>query len=151
MPKPITVSVDVPQKRESVWEFLDALPNHAGFTDHFLTDWEFSGPESGVGAKAKVRAEALGVTDTVEIEVVKVEAPRLSVERNRAEKAGRVAQGTYTLDELDGGGTRVSFEYRWLETPVADKLLGPVARSVIRRVNAKAMDRLADRLASIPV
>ncbi len=146
MPKPVTVSVDVPQDRERVFDFLDVMANHEPFNDHLMRDWELSGPERGVGSKARVHVKALGVTDTVDIEVVDAEAPSRIVERNVAAKAGRVGQGTYTLESLPGGGTRITFEYRWIVAPAADKLTAPLARAYIRRANATAMRRLAEQL-----
>ena len=38
--KPVRVSVDVPNPRPEVYEFLDVLGNHEQFTDHFMVDWE---------------------------------------------------------------------------------------------------------------
>ncbi|HVQ57640.1 MAG TPA: SRPBCC family protein [Solirubrobacterales bacterium] len=146
MPKPVTVSVEVPQSREQVFAFIDVLPNHAGYNDHFLRDWEFSGPERGVGAKAQAKASALGMTQTVEIEVIEAQAPERTVERNIA--GGRVAQGTYKLDALPNGGTRISFEYRWIETPFAERLTAPLVRSVVRRAVAESLRRLAGQLPS---
>src|SRR3954452_722376 len=147
MPKPVTVSVDVPQNRERVYDFLDVLANHEGFTDHLMRDWEVSGPPRGVGARARVHVRAMGVSDVVDIEVTDAEPPHRIVERNVAAKAGRTGQGTYTLAPLPGGGTHIEFEYRWLVAPLADRLTGPLARAVIRRANATAMRRLAERLA----
>jgi hypothetical protein len=86
----------------------------------------------------------------VDIEVIDAEAPWRIVERNVAAKAGRTAQGTYTLDSLPGGGTRITFEYRWIVTPLADRLSAPLSRAFIRRVNLKAMQRLAGQLPSGP-
>ena len=146
MPQPVTVSVDVPQERAHVYAFLDVMANHEGFTDHLLRDWTLSGPERGVGAKAQVHVRALGVADVVDIEVVDAEAPARIVERNVAAKAGRTAQGTYTLEPLPGGGTRIAFEYRWIVTPLADRLTAPLTRAYIRRANARAMQRLAEQL-----
>jgi hypothetical protein len=148
MVKPVTVSIDVPQDRERVYDFLDVMANHEPFTDHLLRDWELSGPERGVGSKARVRVRALGVTDTVDIEVVSAQAPERIVERNIAAKAGRTAEGTYMLQPLPGGGTRILFEYKWIHAPLSDRLTAPLARAFIRRTNEKAMRRLAEQLPS---
>ena len=148
MPKPVTVSVDVPHDRTQVFEFLDVMANHAPFNDHLMRNWRLSGPQRGVGSKALVDVRALGVTDSVEIEVVETEPPARIVERNTALKAGRVGQGTYTLQPLPTGGTRITFEYRWVRAPLADRLTAPLARAFIRRNNKLAMRRLAEQLAS---
>jgi hypothetical protein len=148
MPKPVTVSVDVDQDVETVYEFLDLMANHEGFTDHLMKDWELFGPARGVGAKARVRTKALGMSDVVDFEVVEAEAPVRIVEVNVAAKAGRTGQGTYVLSRLPGGGTRISFEYRWVVTPFLDTLLAPVVRSYLRRNNQRSMRRLAEQLAA---
>jgi uncharacterized protein YndB with AHSA1/START domain len=148
MPKPVTVSIDVPQAIEDVYDFLDVMANHEPFTDHLLRDWELSGPERGVGSRARVHVRALGVSDVVDIEVVDAEAPTRIVERNTARKAGRTGEGTYTLTPTASGGTHIAFEYRWIVTPLIDKLTAPLARSYIRRTNETSMRRLADVLAA---
>jgi len=147
MPRPVIVSIDVPQDRADVFEFLDVMANHEPFTDHLMRDWELSGPDRGVGSKARVRVRVLGMADVIEIEVVDAQRPTRIVERNRAARAGRVGQGTYTLEPLPDGGTRVTFEYRWIVVPVADRLTAPLARGVLRRNNAIALRRLAEQLA----
>ena len=83
----------------------------------------------------------------VDIEVIDAEVPTRIVERNTAAKAGRTGQGTYTLEPLPDGGTRITFEYRWFVAPVVDRLTAPLARAYIRRNNATAMRRLAEQLA----
>jgi hypothetical protein len=148
MPKPVTVSIDVPQERERVYDFLDVMANHEQFTDHLMRDWELSGPPRGIGSRARVRTQALGVSDVVDFEVIDAEAPKRIVERNVATKAGRTGQGTYTLSELPGGGTHIEFEYRWIVTPAIDRVTAPLARSFLRRANARAMERLAESLAA---
>lgn len=147
MPKPVTVTIDVPHDRAAVYDFLDVLANHEPFNDHLMTDWELSGPPRGVGSTARVRTKALGVADVVDIVVTEAEAPVKIVERNVAAKAGRTAQGTYVLDALPAGGTRITFEFRWLVAPLADRALAPVVRAFIRRNNRTAMRRLAALLA----
>ncbi|WP_445150161.1 SRPBCC family protein [Baekduia sp. Peel2402] len=149
-PRPVSVSIDVPQPRADVYAYLDVMANHEPFTDHMLTDWEYSGPASGIGSKARVKSSFGALTDTADIEVVAASAPALIVERNVSAKGRRVATGTYTLDELpddDGGGTRVTFTYAWEKAPLPDRVLAPVVRSVLKRGNATAMTRLRERLA----
>ena len=136
-----------PPARELVFDFLDVMANHEPFNDHLMRDWELSGPARGVGSKARVHTRALGVRDVVDIEVVDAEPPARIVERNTAAKAGRTGQGTYTLEPLPDGGTRISFEYRWIVTPLLDRLTAPMARAFIRRNNETAMRRLAEQLA----
>ena len=148
MPKPVTVTVDVPQPRDHVYEFLDLMANHEPFNDHLMRDWELSGPPRGVGAKARVRTRALGMSDVVDIEVIAAERPTRIVERNVAAKAGRTGEGTYSLESLPDGGTRITFEYRWVVAPLIDRVTAPLARAYIRRNNDTAMRRLAEHLAS---
>ena len=146
--KPVTVSVDVPFPRSAVYDFLDVMANHEPFTNHVLTDWRLSGPARGVGAKARVKARSGPVVDDVEIEVVEADPPRISRERNVGAGGRRVAYGTYELDELPGGGTRVRFTYSWERIPLRERVLGPVLRSTVRRMNERAMQRLAEHLAT---
>jgi hypothetical protein len=97
MPKPVTVSFDVSQDREYVFEFLDLMANHEHFNDHLMRNWRLSGRPRGVGSIATVDVRALGMSDTVEIEVTEAEPSARIVERNTARKAGRIGEGTYTL------------------------------------------------------
>jgi hypothetical protein len=148
MPAPVAVSIEVPQDRERVFEFLDLMANHEAFNDHFMRGWELSGPERGVGSRARVQVRSLGVSDVIDIEVVDAGPPALITERNTAARAGRTGQGTYTLESLADGGTRINFEYRWIVTPTVDRLAAPIVRAYIRRNSATAMRRLAQQLAA---
>ncbi|HEX6472346.1 MAG TPA: SRPBCC family protein [Streptosporangiaceae bacterium] len=150
MLKSLSVAVDVPLPRDRVYEFLDVMAAHETFTDHFLTDWHYSGPERGVGAKAAVTVKSGRVTDDVEIEVVEARPPLLIRERNVGARGRRVAYGTYELAELPGGGTRVSFTYTWERAPAVERLLAPIVRATMRGLNQRALDRLAERLAGPP-
>jgi len=147
MPKPVVVSVEVPQDTDQVFDFLDVMANHEPFNDHLMRDWELSGPERGVGSRARVRVRALGMTDVVDMEVVDAQVPMRIVERNTSAKGGRIGQGTYALAPLPGGGTRISFEYRWIVATSLDRLTAPLVRAFMRRNNATAMRRLAEQLA----
>lgn len=146
MPKPVTVTIVVPQHIEHVFEFLDVMANHESFNDHLMRNWVVTGPERGIGARARVTTRAFGISDAVDIEVTDAVAPTRIVERNVAARAGRTGQGTYQLAPLPDGHTRITFEYRWIVAPIIDRVTAPIARAYIRRNNLTAMRRLAQQL-----
>jgi len=149
--KPSTVSIDVPSPPHRVYEFLEELGNHESFMDHFMVDWELSGPRRGVGAKANVRVKATGEKDWTDVEIVEADADRRLVEETVGGSGGRRrTRGTYRLDQLADGGTRISFELEFLEMPRGERLMGPLNRAYVKRVNGKAMRRLAERLTTSP-
>ncbi|ANP51029.1 carbon monoxide dehydrogenase subunit G [Streptomyces griseochromogenes] len=141
--KSVTVSTDVPQTPEQVYDFLDVMAHHERFTNHFLSDWRYSGPGRGIGSGATVTASLGGTKTDVTIEVVEAESPRRIVERNVGAAGRRLAHGTYTIDPLPTGGSRVSFTYAWARAPLTDRLLAPAVRATMRRANRKVMRRLA--------
>ena len=144
------MSVDVPHPPEQVYDFLDVMAHHERFTDHYMTDWHYSGPDRGVGSCATVTAALGGARTEVSVEVVEAEAPRRIVEHNISAGGRRRAHGTYTVEPLDAasGGSRVSFTYSWTRAPLADRLLAPFVRATMRRANDKAMRRLAEALSA---
>ena len=146
--RPVQVTTEVPYPREDVYDFLDVMSNHEPFTNHMLRDWEYGGPDRGVGSKAKVKVTAGGRTDSIEIEVVAAERPARIVERNVGAGGRRVANGTYVLSELPDGGTRIMFEYAWQRAPLSERLAAPLVRGILRRGNERSMQRLADQLAT---
>ena len=149
--KPVSVSVEVPNSPHQVYEFLDVFANHERFTDHFMVDWQLSGPERGVGAKANVRVKATVEKDWTDIEVVEADADRRIVEEaTGGPSAKRRTRGTYLLESLPDGGTRISFELEFLELPASERLMGPLNRAYVKRVNGKAMKRLAEALQHLP-
>jgi hypothetical protein len=73
------------------------------------------------------------------------------VEESRGGSRGkRRLRGTYLLEKRPGGGTKVTFELDFLELPTGERLMGPLNRAYVRRVNGKAMKRLAEQLAALP-
>lgn len=142
----ITVFTDVPISREDVYSFLDVLANHEQFTDHMMRNWRLTGPARGVGAKARLDAVLAGRSEPIDIEVIEADTPIRNVERNVGSNGRHVATGTYTLDQLAGGGTRIHFEYAWQQTPFRERLAAPIIRRVMRRGLQTAMDRLAQQL-----
>jgi hypothetical protein len=148
--KPVTVSVEVPNSTQQVYEFLEVLGNHESFMDHFMVDWELSGPKRGVGAKANVRVKATAEKDWTDVEIVEADAGRRLVEETvGGPSAKRRTRGTYLLEALPDGGTRISFELEMLEMPRAERLMGPLNRAYVKRVNNKGMKRLASKLAEL--
>jgi Polyketide cyclase / dehydrase and lipid transport len=146
--EPVTVSVEVPESREDVYAFLDRLANHESFTDHLRKDWEYSGPAAGAGANAKAKVAAPGSNEIVTIKVLEADPPQRIVEENVGARGRRRARGTYTLDQLPDGGTRVSFEFAWLEAPSLERFGAPLTRAFMRRANGRSMRRLAAALAT---
>jgi hypothetical protein len=143
--KPVTVSATVPKPSQEVYEFLAVLANHEGFMDHFLVDWQFSGPTRGAGARARARQNAPGSQDWMEFEVLEA-APERIVEEAVSAGGKRRTRGTYLLGERSDGGTNISFELAWLQVPRSERLAPFLSRAFVRRVNAKAMHRLAKQL-----
>ena len=146
--KPVTVSTVVARPVAEVYDFLDVLANHESFTDHVLIKWNFSGPARGVGAKAEAKANTVGSQDWTDFEIVEAEPPVRIVEEGIGNGGKRRTRGTYRLEELPDGRTKVSFELEWLETARAERLIPPMTRAFIRRVNAKSMRRLAKQLSA---
>jgi uncharacterized membrane protein len=146
--KSVTVSATVPKPAQDVYEFLDVLANHEGFLDHWLVDWKFSGPRRGVGAQAKARANTIGSQDWTEFEVVEAEPPTRIVEQGVGNGGKRRTRGSYRLEELPDGRTKVSFELEWIEASRAERLAPPLIRAFVRRTNGKAMRRLAKQLSA---
>ena len=142
---PVTVSVEVSKPRQEVFDFLDVLANHESFMDHLFTNWEYSGPRRGVGARARARQNAPGSQEYTEFEVVEV-APDRIVEEGVGAKGKRRTRGTYALEELPSGGTRISFTLEWEKVAKAEGLVPFMTRAFVRRANGKGMRRLAKQL-----
>jgi hypothetical protein len=59
----------------------------------------------------------------------------------------RRTPGAYLLEQLPGGGTRIVFEFSWLEVPLIGRLASPLTRALVRRADARSLQRLAETLA----
>lgn len=143
--KPVTVTVKVAKPRQEVFDFLAVLANHESFLTPQFTDWKFSGPARGVGAKAEARANTPGSQDWTEFEIVEASPERI-VEEGVGAGGKRRTRGTYRLEERPGGGTWVSFELAWIEASKSERLAPPLIRAFVRRVNGRALRRLAKQL-----
>lgn len=141
----VVSTVDVPQPREEVFAFLDVMANHEAFTDHMLRDWALSGPPSGVGAVAEVKGPG---GQRARIEVLEAEPGRRILEQGVGAGGKRRTQGVYELEDLPGGGTRVTFTFELLAMPVLERPLAPLARRMVKQGNDRAMARLREVLAA---
>jgi carbon monoxide dehydrogenase subunit G len=141
------VTTEVPYPRQEVFDFLDVMANHEPFTNHMLSDWHYSGPDRGIGSRATVTASLGGRSEKVEIEVVSAERPETIVEQNIGAGGRRIGTGTYTLADAAAGGTQITFEYALKQAPLSERLAAPLVRSVLRRGNQRAMERLGEQLA----
>jgi Polyketide cyclase / dehydrase and lipid transport len=144
--RPVRVITTVPYPPDRVYDFLDVMANHERFTNHMLTDWEYSGPERGVGAKARVRATLGPRSERVEIEVISGERPTTIVEQNVGARGRRVATGTYTLEPTPTGETLIAFEYAWNRAPLSERVAAPLVRAILSSANQRALARLAEQL-----
>ena len=144
--KPVQVSIEVPYRRDHVFDFLDVMSNHEPFTNHMLHDWEYSGPDRGIGSKAKVTIKAAGRSEPVDIEVIAAERPSTIVEQNVSGRGKRIGTGSYTLEALAADQTRIIFEYAWPQPLLSDRVAAPLVRAILRRGNQRAMERLAEQL-----
>jgi hypothetical protein len=145
--RPVTVSTTVPRPREEVYAFLDVLANHEPFTDHMLVDWQYSGPAGGLGARARMRLKKPGRPDWMTLEVIETRPPSGTTEETVSARGRRRTRGTYLLEELPTGDTRVSFRFEWLTAPLIERLAAPFTRAVLRRGNRRSLERLAQQLA----
>ena len=147
--KPVTVEIEVSQRREEIFDFLDALGNHEEFTDHLLVDWKLDGPDRGVGARARMLVKGPRLTeDRLEMEVVEAKRPVQTTEESVSAGGRRHTRGTYLLEDMPGNGTRVSFRFEWLEAPLIERLASPMTRAALRRANERSLRRLAETLAT---
>src|SRR5262249_22662673 len=109
---PVAVSTVISAPREAIFDYLQDIPNHAEFTDHYLLDWHLTRIDSvGAGAGARFRVEVPGNRYSwADVTFAEVERPHRIVEHGRTGKANRIRTvGVYELDPVAGGATRVTF------------------------------------------
>lgn len=140
--KPITVSTTIDRSPDQVYAFLDVIANHERFNDHRMTDWEYSGPPTGLGAKATAMAKVAGRREPVEMEVIETTVATTIVEREISHQGVRVSIGTYRIAPADDGGAKVTFEYAWQHAPRVERVLAPVVRALMRHALQRSLDRL---------
>jgi hypothetical protein len=136
----ITSTIDVDRSPADVHALLDDLAAHQAFTDHYISDWELSGPARGVGATARVKVKG----GRSEITVVESTPTRI-VEHGRGGPAGRWrTTGTYELAPA-GEGTHVTFR-NTIDAPTRpERFLAAKILARLQRDNDKALERLREQ------
>jgi hypothetical protein len=138
----ITSTVDVARPPAEVHALLDRLAAHQAFTDHYISDWELSGPDRGVGATARVKVKG----GRSEITVVESTPTRIA-EQGHGGPSGRwTTTGTYELAPAGEHGTHVTFR-NTIDAPTApERFLAARILRTLQRDNDRALERLREQL-----
>jgi polyketide cyclase/dehydrase/lipid transport protein len=144
--QPVIVSTTIDRDPDEVYAFLDVKANHERFNDHLLTDWEYAGPPTGLGAKASAIAKVAGRHGPVEMEVIETTVATTIVERYVSHGDVRLTTGTYRIAPGPGGGAKVTYEYAWQRAPRIERMLSLLVRALMRSALQRSMDRLAEQL-----
>jgi hypothetical protein len=75
----------------------------------------------------------------------------MTAEESISAKGRRHTRGTYRLEADPEGGTIIEFELEWLQATLLDRLTAPLARSIVRNANTRALQRLRVRLEELDV
>lgn len=143
---PVQVSIVVDGTRERVFDYLQDIANHSGFTDHYLVDWRLTRESSvGVGAGARFRVKApRNRFGWAGVSFAEVQRPYRIVEVGSSGKGNRIRTvGVYELATGSGGTTRITFTFQTEPAKVSDKLMESLGgRMWIKRQNTRALRRL---------
>ena len=142
MPSPVTVSIEVARPRQEVFDFVDAIAHREVWLKNLYKDWRFEGARRGVGGKAIAGVDAPAARERIEIKLVESVAPERVVDEIESAHGKRRTRGTYRLAEIDGGRTRIEYEYAWLETPKSERVAPFVSRRFMSRALSKSMKLL---------
>jgi hypothetical protein len=99
-----------------------------------------------VGATARTRIFASVAKDWVDLKIVDASAPGRIVEESVGAKGKRLTIGTYALEPAGDRATHVSYETYDEVAPPTERIMHPVQRPWLRKVNAKALERLKENL-----
>ena len=109
-----------------------------------LVDW------SGDAKRVRVRAKMPGPADWLDIETLVGRAPgRRRSSGRRARRASGSPTGRTRSAPLAPSSTEVAFELRIETMPRREKVLAPLVKPYLQRVNDKAMKRLKEHAESL--
>ena len=80
---------------------------------------------------------------------MEAKTPERVVEHASGAKGKRLSITTYALSPAESGGTRVEIEAYDEKSPRTERVMHPVQRPWLRKVNAKALRRLKDNLEGV--
>ena len=140
--KPIVARTTISRPRADLFDLIADLRNHEAWTDHMLVSW------SGTAERVRVKSAVPGPADWLDIQTTSVTPPSETVERTTGAKGKRISYGTYRLTERDPSTTDVEFELRIETMPRRERVLAPLLRPWLQRVNDKAMRRLKEHAES---
>jgi hypothetical protein len=143
MRQPATASVQIKRPLPVVHAVLSDLSRHHSYLDHFLVDWTItSDAPRGAGAAARLRAAGGGAHDIVEIEMTEATAERIVMHARGGRGLRRRMRLTYTLAEVAGASTQVSFELELLAGSAIDRATWSLTRTHLERQYGRGMLRL---------
>ena len=141
-----TITVDRPHAE--VFDLLADLSAHEQFTDHFIRDWRIEGDPRAVGAVLHCTIKGAGPAT---ITVVSVTSERIEENGRGGPGMKRRTRGVYDIKALAEDRTEITFTADVLEPhSFVDKLTAPIARSMLNRMNGRAMERLQALLETQP-
>jgi hypothetical protein len=142
----VTVSREIDRDPDDVYAFLDVLGNHERINAHLMTHWEYSGPPTGLGAKATAMVKIAGRRGPVELEVVETTVATTIVHRYVSHRGLRVSNGTYRIAPGTDGGAKVTYQYEVEHAPGFERMAAPLVRVLMRQAFRGSLDRLDELL-----
>jgi hypothetical protein len=73
-----------------------------------------------------MRVKKPGRADWIDLEVIDAQPPKGSVEESVGAGGRRRTRGTYSLEELPEGGTRITLTLAWLQHPLLKRMMAPL-------------------------
>lgn len=143
---PIRVSIDIPARREAIWEDIAVIASHA----EWMTDAEsidfVTEEQTGLGTEIEVATKVGPFRTTDRMTFTEWQPPATMAVEHRGLFTGF---GRFSLDPIDDRTTRFTWEevirFPWyLGGPVATAIAQPVLRRIWRR----NLERLRDRFSS---
>ena len=143
---PVVHSVEIARSPEDVFAYLDDLERHSEWNPDIVSSKRETDGPTGVGSRATDVRRAPGGTQPITYEITEHDPPRKSTFRG---VNGPVrAVGTFTVESVGDGGSRVTIELDFEGHGLVGAILAPLIRRMARTHVPKAMQGLKERLES---